>query len=206
MAKNPSLSRQYHQVKKNFKQTSDYIHLSYSERLNFILEIAKLIGSWSYCRLFAECIDKLYFDPKKTKMTVDVQAFEQLVSRFEQYLQIYSKSSKSVQFGILVHDNNPTVSKKHTELMKHFHKVGTFWTSINNIIDTPLYVDSQLTSMVQLADVCAFALRRYLENGETLLFNEIFKIADSKDGKIVGVRHYTDDKCDCLICKGHKRI
>ncbi len=47
----------------------------------------------------------------------------------------------------------------YTELMKSFHGSGTFWTQIDNIIETPLFVNSQLTSMVQIADVCAFSFR-----------------------------------------------
>ena len=95
--------------------------------------------------------------------------------------------------------------------MKKFHKVGTFWTSISNIIETPLFVDSHLTSMVQLADLCAYAIRRYLEKSEDYLFKEIFKVADTKKDrltekvKVVGIRHFSSNttKCKCLICVSH---
>ncbi len=90
--------------------------------------------------------------------------------------------------------------------MKSFHKGGTLWTKVQNIIETPLFVDSELTSMVQLADVCAYSLRRYLEKKETHLFNEVFKIADKKDGKVVGVRHFSAPSCACLICSAHKPL
>ena len=53
--------------------------------------------------------------------------------------------------------------------MKRFHQQGTLWTEIKHIIETPLFVDSQLTSLVQIADPCAYSLRRYLENSETEL-------------------------------------
>ena len=36
-------------------------------------------------------------------------------------------------------------------------------------IETPLFVSSELTSFIQLTDVCVFALRRYLEKSETTL-------------------------------------
>ena len=201
----PSTQKLYHKTKKNYNQTKDYIHLTFDERKKFVYEIAKLIGKWSFARLFAECIDKLHFDPAKAKTTVDEQAFEQIVSRFEQYLKIYSKSCKTKVYGILIHDNNYTVCKRHTLLMKQFHRSGTFWTSVHNIIETPLFVDSQLTSMIQLADVCSYALRRYLEKGEDYLFKEIFKISDKKNGKAVGVRHFTDSSCKCDICKAHRQ-
>jgi len=200
---NPKTSKQYHKTRKNYKETKDYIHLTFTERQKFVLEIATLIGSWGFARLFAEAIDKVHFNPAATKLTVDEQAFEQLVSRYEQYLQIYSRVKKEKEYGLLIHDNNHTVNKKHTEMMKLFHQKGTLWTRIRNIMETPMFVDSQLTSMIQLADVCAYAIRRFVEKGETQLFNQVFKIADKKNKKVVGVRHFTAP-CNCSICKAHK--
>lgn len=191
----------YKQTRKNYRQTEAYIHLTHNERICFIQELADLVGCWSFARLFAECIDKVHFDPVRAKQSVDEQALEQLVSRFEQYMKIVSKSTKNLQlFGTLVHDNNETVSKKHTALMKRFHHHGTLWTSIEHIIETPFFVNSELTSLVQLADLCCYALRRYCENNETDLLNRIQSRFDRKKGKIVGVRHFTDDDCQCMFC------
>jgi hypothetical protein len=200
-SKNP---KQYKQTRKNYKKTEDYIHLSHSERWSFIEEIAQTVSGWGYARLFAECVDKIHFDPTRAARPVDEQAFEQVVSRFEQYLGHISSGAESKCFGLLIHDNNVTVAKKHTELMKRFHRKGTLWTEVSNIIETPLYVDSQLTSMVQIADLCSYALRRYLENGEEKLFDLVFERADRKDDTVVGVRHFTDTSCRCKICYAHR--
>jgi hypothetical protein len=207
-------SKAYQRNKKFYRQTDDYIHLAHTERANCIKEIANTIGNWGFARLFAEAIDKTHFDPSRAPSAVDVQAFEQVVSRFEQYLQNISKGQKpdtdvedTVQpysiFGLLIHDNNPTIAKKHTQLMKDFHFRGTLWTAIDHIIETPLFVDSALTSMVQMSDLCSYALRRYLENGEDELFDLVFKRADRKGTITVGVRHFTGT-CACKICESHK--
>ena len=127
----------YKQTRKNYRQTDAYVHLTHSERIAFIEEVADLVGSLSFARLFGEAIDKIHFDPNKSKLTLDEQGLEQLVSRFEQYLKIRSKSLKDNGiYGALIHDNNDTVSKRHTDLMKRFHRYGTFWTSIERIIET----------------------------------------------------------------------
>ena len=193
----------YKQTKKNFEKTRDYIHLTKHQRSGFIEEIAKTIRGWKFSRLFAECIDKIHFDPSRANKGINEQAFEQLVSRFEQYLNI-TKKGRSINYGLLIHDNNETVAKKHTELMKAFHKKGTFWTSIKNIIETPLFVNSELTGMVQLADVCAYSLRRYLENRDETLFDHVFERADRKNQIVVGIRHFTDESCVCKICAYHR--
>lgn len=195
-------SKALKQLKKNYKQTEAYIHLTYDERIAFIREIADQVGSWKHARIFAECIDKVFFDPSKSKLSTEDQAFEQVISRFEHYMDNVSHSEDQT-YGLLIHDNNETVSKKHTELMKRFHKQGTLWTSIKHIIETPLYVNSELTGMVQIADLCAVALRRYFENQESDIFDRIKPRFDSHRGKMVGVRHFTEPTCECEICKSH---
>jgi len=150
-------SGNYNQTKKNYRQTQDFIHLTLKQRKDFIKEIAQTIGNWGFARLFAECIDKVFFDPKRAPKTIDEQSFEQIVSRFERYLRILDSVEKTGKnYGLIIHDNNNTIAKRHTALMKQFHKNGTFWTKVLNIIETPLFVNSELTAMIQLADVCAY--------------------------------------------------
>lgn len=198
---NPKL---YRQTQTNFKNTSRYIHLTLTERQNLILDLAKVVSNWGFARLFAECVDKIHFDPNRNKTTIDAQSFEQVVSRFEHYLQVTGQTG-SEDFGLLIHDNNETVAKKHTLLMKRFHKEGTLWTRLRMIIETPLFVNSELTGMVQIADLCGYALRRYLENNETELFDLVFKRADRYFDSVVGVRHFTKTSCSCKICSVHRR-
>lgn len=183
--------------------TEPYIHLSYDERKAFIRDIAEKIGSWSFARIFAECIDKTYFNPV-SRTTPDEVALEQIVSRFEQYMRKCDPNPISI-YGALIHDNNVTVAKRHTELMQQFHRQGTIWTSINHIIETPLFVNSELTSMVQIADLCAYVFRRYFECRDLDYFESIKKRIDKHNGKLVGIRHYTDENCQCVICQERQR-
>lgn len=205
LQKIPNGSKQYKQIRKNYEHTEPYIHLSFEERNRLVEDLADCVSSWTSARLFAECVNKLHFDPIKSKKTVDEQAFEQIVSRFEQCLKRMDgyKNNVGTNYGLLIHDNNPTVSLRHTELMKRFHRQGTLFTSITNIIETPLFVDSQLTGMIQIADVCALAIRVYLEKGYTNLFDRIFCRADKIGRRVVGIRHFTETTCNCRICKSH---
>jgi len=60
--------------------------------------------------------------------------------------------------------------------------------------------------MVQLADLCAYAVRRFFENNETDLLNRIFRRFDWHNGRLVGLRHYTGRaSCACMVCKDHGR-
>jgi hypothetical protein len=193
----------YRQTKKTYKHTEPYIHLTFAERLTAAQDVADAVARWGFARLFAECIDKVHFDPKRAGRTVDEQAFEQVVTRFDRYLTNIQEPGASQNFGLLVHDNNESVAKRHTELMRRFHQQGTLFGQINRIIETPLFVDSKLTRMVQIADLCAYALRRFVENREMNLFKRIFARADRVGSRTVGVRHFTGLGCGCPICDAH---
>ena len=191
-------------VSKRHRHTESYVHLTWEERRQAVRNVAEKVSKWGFARLFAECVDKSHFDPTRSARSVSEQAFEQVVSRFEQFLQNTRSPGAQRSHGLIVHDNNETVSRKHTRMMRSFHRIGTLWTSVNCIIETPMFVDSELTRMVQIADLCAYALRRYLENGETDLFQPIFERADRIGDTAVGVRHFSPPSCDCAICLAHQ--
>jgi hypothetical protein len=199
-------SKLYHLTKKNYRKTKPYLHLTLDERKVIIKELCLCISNWGFARLFAECVDKFYFDPARVGHSIARNSFEQVVARFEAYLQIMCKTGTGPCLGLLIHDNNQTVAMKHTRLMKEFHETGTLWNNITQIIETPFFVDSELTSMVQIADLCSYALRKYVEdNNENELFDLVFQRADRKDGIVVGVRHFTDKGCKCKICLAHRK-
>jgi hypothetical protein len=198
---------QYQQARKTYKHTDPYLHLTLAERVNFLRTVADCVGAWPHAKLFTECIDKVHFVTMKNPVSVDEQAFEQVISRLEAYLEnTKPKGSTEPNFCLVIHDNNQTTALKHTKLMIRFHRKGTFFRGIQNIIETPLFVDSALTGMVQIADLCSYAIRRYAENGEIDLFQRVFPIADKNPrGIVVGARHVSKLACTCLICVAHRK-
>ena len=210
---------QHKRNKKFFQATEPYIHLTLDERRRAVDAVARTVSRWGFARLFAECIDKMHFDADRSARSLAEQAFEQIVSRFEQYLQRTPTtprqpagaeafprrtSANNNAFGLLVHDHNDTVASRHTRLMRSFHDRGTLWTDVHHIIETPLFVDGELTRMVQIADLCAYALRRYVENRERHLFDPLFARAHRQGAIAVGVRHFTRPSCRCTICNAHR--
>jgi len=205
---------QIKQIRKLYRHTNDYIHLTLKERQKLLEDLADEIASWGHARLFSEAIDK-----KKLAPNVDAfdRAFEQVVSRFHVFLTNREKRWRlqharqdpgDLHWGLLIEDNNETRAKRLTELMRSFRIKGTaWWTGVDRIIETPLFVNSQLTGMVQMADLCAYATRRFFEHGETNLFDRIFPRFDRKGTKLVGICHYTGaSPCVCKVCDAHGRI
>ena len=196
---------QLENLKKNLRKTADYVHLTLAEREALLRELATTVGTWKDARLFAEACDKDSFGVAAPPKSLYEEAFTQLVNRFQAFLSHKGRHDKREIFGLLVHDNNETVSRKLTQMMRRFYASGTFWWQIDRIVETPLFVDSTLTAMVQLADLCAYATRRFFENKETALFNRIYDRFDRTGSRVVGIRHYRHHStCRCRVCKEHR--
>lgn len=183
----------------NYRKTAAYLHLTRDQRRGCVQDLADLIGSWADTRLFAEAQQKRSLPGSAGDFE---EAFEQVVTRFNRCLL-----NVGGIHGLLVQDNNATVAQRLTALMRKFHREGTTWArDIECVVETPLFVDSELTSMVQLADLCAYAIRRFFDNGEVDLLDRISARFDRNAGKLVGIRHFTRaDACACRVCLEHGR-
>jgi len=193
--------REAQPLRKTYRKSECYTHLTLSERMAFLRELADLIGGWGNTRLFSECIDKNSFGNTPPQIPPREEAFTHVVNRFERYL-VDIGGPQAV--GLLAHDHDETSADRLTQLMRHFHASGTMWNRITRIIETPFFVDSRLTVGVQLADLCAYAVRRYCENGEIDLFNRIYPRVHRVGTHAVGMRHYVrGGQCTCTICTNH---
>lgn len=186
---------------KNYRHTAAYTHLTYAERRTCLNCLADELASWTDCQIFADAQRKDAHAANAADAKIMDYAFQQIVTRFHHALV-----RDGVGVGILVQDRNDTAARRLTDLMRRYHTDGTQWASIDRIVETPLFVDSQLTSMVQLADLCSYATRRFFENNEQELFDRIYSRFDRANGRLVGLRHYTGkDRCTCRVCLDHGR-
>jgi hypothetical protein len=214
------------ELAKNYKKTEAYVHLTYAERVALVRDFADEVGRWSDARIFGDAQEKAAYPGYAAAMNPDragsrkegaghwkvvtaspesirERAFEQVVSRFQIFL---ASAMGAATFGMLVHDQNQTACINLTALMRAFHKDGTAYAKIPNIIETPLFVDSSLTSMVQVADLVSYAVRRFVEKDETDLLDRVYPRFDRRGGVMVGLRHYTGARpCACRICVDHGR-
>jgi len=184
--------------RREIKYIRPYIHMTHSNRMECLIKLVQTVGNNKDIRIIAEAISKPDFAvPQKRPYEV---AFEQVLSRYDRMLDHFRSK------GIVIQDNNNTTAPRLTSLMRKFHSTGTYYRPIKNIIETPLFVDSSFTSMIQIADLCAYSLRRYCENNQTDLWNYIEDRVDRSKGVMVGLRHYTGRrKCNCPICIAHKK-
>ena len=128
-------------------------------------------------------------------------AFEDLCSRFDQYLQRLS-TTKTTERGLLIIDKS-THETTLQQLSLSFRTLGNRWGStIRHIAETPLFLDSKASRVVQLADHVAYSVFRRYQHGDTNYLDIIGSRFDSVDGIIHGLAHKEMGKpnCSCIAC------
>lgn len=190
-------------LRKNYAKTAAYIHLTHAERVTALRSVADALAGWEDARLFGDAHLKNALSTEQRARSREF-ALEQVTSRFNTYL---ANVQGPDALGIMVHDQHQAESLKLTSLFRAWHEGGTAFTAIPHLAETPLFVDSSLTLMVQVADLVAYATRRFFDNGETDLFDRFYSRYDrTPGGLLVGLRHFTArTPCACRVCLDHGR-
>ncbi|MDI3283168.1 DUF3800 domain-containing protein [Polyangium sp. 15x6] len=191
----------------HFRRTDPFVHLSRRERSQLLEDALDMVGK-ARVKLFSEAIRKA-----DAPGDVVTQAFQQVVSRFEYYLEWRnSEPDGHINKGLLIMDQEGAREASYRSMLDEFRKSGHPWGALRNVIEAPFFVDSSLSGFTQLADVCAYAVRRYLEKGlepgshEERNFLRIFPKFDRSGTRLHGLRHScTKGTCPCLVSRqrGH---
>jgi len=164
--KSPEERREHRQ---RYRASDPFIHLSRRERSQLFEDALDLVGSHDGIRLFGEVISKSHLLKMSGTRDASQRAFAQLVSRFDAFLTRsngpgYSNNDN----GLLMMDREPTIEKMLETTFAGYREHGHPWGRVNHVIEAPLFVDSSKTSAVQTVDLCAYAVRRYVERANQL--------------------------------------
>src|SRR5579884_1736933 len=162
--------------------------------LKSILRVAA--SSYDTARLFACAIHKKSF-PAADPVAL---AFEDLCQRFDYFLN-RRRQQGDQQRGMIILDKT-TRETSLQQLSREFRKVGTRWGSLKNIADTPFFVDSRASRLIQLADHIAYAVFRRYNTGDAQYMDIIASRFDESDGVYHGLSHKLSDRssCTCHAC------
>jgi Protein of unknown function (DUF3800) len=161
--------------------------------LKSVLHVAA--SSCETTRLFACAIHKKSFpaaDPVEL-------AFEDLCQRFDYFLS-RRRQQGDQQRGMIILDKT-TRETSLQRLSGEFRKIGTRWGSLKNIADTPFFVDSRASRLVQLADHVAYSFFRRYNSGYAQYMDIIASRFDESDGIYHGLSHKHADRLSCT-CHG----
>jgi hypothetical protein len=112
---------------------------------------------------------------------VVTHAFEQISSRFDQFLQRQYAKHNDPQRGVILFDKSSTEQRIQT-LARDFKHNGHTWGRTRNYAEVPLFLDSKASRLIQLADLVAFALFRRYEHGDDSFFQVIRGCFDAEGG------------------------
>lgn len=202
-----------------YKGTNPYVHLTRRERSQLLEDAIEVIAGYDTIRLFGEAIDKAH--PAAVDGSIDLreQAFTQVVARFDKFLQkkhTWQRQSSprgAINHGLLMLDHDASTQSVVEPLFKRFRQHGHSFGQMTHVIDVPFFGSSAKVGGLQLADVAAYVVRRYLDKGapasghEERHFMQLFQRFDRDNyGKLHGLRHYVPaNSCQCTICRerGH---
>jgi hypothetical protein len=113
-------------------------------------------------------------------------AFEQVASRFDQYLMRLHRRGDT-QRGVIVFDE-ATYETTIQSLARDFRTIGHRWGVLRNLAEVPLFLDSKASRLIQLADLVAYAVFRHFERSDSQFFDVIRDRFD-RDGSVVHGLH-----------------
>lgn len=156
--------------------------------------------SYETARVFACAVHKASY-PGRDPMEI---AFEDLCSRFDLYLNRL-RGEGDRQRGLLILDRSAQETSLQ-RMARDFRTLGTQWSVIRNLAETPLFVDSRASRIVQLADHIAYAVFRRYQAYDATYFDVFAAKFDEADGIIHGLAHKqtTDRNCMCLACMSRR--
>lgn len=92
-------------------------------------------------------------------------------------------------------------------LLEQYRKTGASFGKIGHLAEIPLFTDSRLTRMMQLADFVAYAVFRRYEHGDSSYLDIILPKFQQSGGKLHGLMHLNAnrDGCYCPACITRRR-
>jgi hypothetical protein len=156
--------------------------------------------SYDSTKVFACAIHKASFFSRDVMKL----AFEDLCSRYDMYLSRLRQQGDR-QRGLLILDENAYETTLQN-LALNFRTLGTQWGSIHNLAETPLFVNSKASRLVQVADAIAYSVFRRYNASDTNYFDVIAHKFYAHEGVVHGLAHKqtVNNQCMCIACMSRR--
>lgn len=128
---------------------------------------------------------------------------EEMAGHFDAYLarQETRQPGAEKERGLMIFDQTNHESTLHA-LLTEYRTTGASWGKIKHLAEIPMFTDSKLTRMLQLADFVAYAVFRRYEHGDSSFLDRIINKFDQSGGRLHGLVHLVSNyhECFCPAC------
>lgn len=183
---------------------NEWSKVSQTDRHRLLDAVFQHLGSWHAPsgrppRFFAAAFHKPSF---KGRSVLEL-AHEEVLKRFDTFISRLHVSGESHR-SLVIADNSsyePLIQRLAPEW-----KRGARLGPLHSLIEVPLYVDSQASYLVQVADFAAWATWNYYERRHTRFMQHLNARFDSDGGIQHGVAHMIKGygTCGCVACESRR--
>lgn len=128
---------------------------------------------------------------------------EEMAGHFDRYLENLEieRPQHGRQRGLMIFDQSKH-EKTVQALMAQYRTTGASFGRIRRFAEVPLFTDSKITRMLQLADFVAYAVFKNYERSDGQFLNVILKRFYQSVGTLHGLFHLTSkyQECYCPAC------
>lgn len=153
-------------------------------RKELMHELLSLIStSYPQIVLFGSVIAK----PAASGIDISENLFTQVASRFDMFLKRKYYKNNNKERGIAIFDKCTT--EYDIQRWSHiFQDTGHQWGDrLRNLAEVPLFLDSKMSRLIQLADIIAYSLFRKYEHNDDQYFSIIKDCFDQEGGVTHGL-------------------
>lgn len=169
------------------------LHLTQTEKNGLRTAMLKMLGKRTDIKVISVICDleKAYANTYYINNKTDVYdyCYKKLVERFQYYLQDKSKQAHRECVGIIVCDHRGRQDDIHLRQMheKVLRKGEEYCSNILNIIETVFFVPSEKSTGIQLVDIIAGSIFRYVSSKDDNFYRHIKSIVRrNSEGKAEG--------------------
>jgi hypothetical protein len=152
--------------------------LDKTSRMDLIEKVCHLVMSLheSEIRLFSVIVDKVKWkekNPTGSGQDLYNDTFEELCGRFDYFLRRRYAMDRPTKGMVIADLQNSDATKALRMKHDRVRSSGTRHTSIRHVIETVLFLSSHESPGLQIADLCAYAVKRLVDDGDDAMIRQI---------------------------------
>lgn len=132
---------------------------------------------------------------------------EEMAGHFDAYLTglEFDSGNSEKQRGLMIFDQSRH-EKTVQALMTQYRTTGASFGKIRHLAEVPLFTDSKITRMLQLADFVAYSIYKRYESGQARFYDMLLPRFHQSGGKLHGLVHLSANhkNCYCQPCMSRR--